>query len=259
MIIMKSAKGAKNTGIVHLFVPCSKRFIEASHCFSIFLTNCLRVAHLFQYCGRLHSLMGTVAVAAVAASMRQERFRQTFYGGKGSAKILLALLLLLPSSMRILFGNNRWGKVMQTTLRVFTRFGLVCLLVIGLQVMASAQGRGRGGGGSKGGPPAGTGVDRGIGRSSDASAGRADKGRGTASDKSKGRSDAGRERARDAKEKAKSVAKDRRREHKHCVKDCDQVHKNAVRACRGRTGADRAACERAANEAHRNCVQGCPR
>ena len=256
---MKSAKGAKHTGIVHLFVPCSKRFIEASHCFSIFFNQLFASGPLISILRAASFLMGTVAVAAVAASMRQERFRQTFYGGKGSAKILLALLLLLPSSMRILFGNNRWGKVMQTTLRVFTRFGLVCLLVIGLQVMASAQGRGRGGGGSKGGPPAGTGVDRGIGRSSDASAGRADKGRGTASDKSKGRSDAGMARARTASEKAKADAKDRRREHKRCVKGCDQAHKNAVRACRGRTGADRAACERAANEAHRNCVQGCPR
>src|SRR6266852_1848302 len=162
--------------------------------------------------------------------------RRVFYCGKGFAKILLALLLLLPSSMRICLRTTHGGKVMQTTLRMFTRFGLVCLLVIGLQVMASAQGRGRGGGGSKGGPPAGTGVDRGIGRSPDASAGRADKGRGTASDKSKGRSDAGRERARDAKEKAKSVAKDRRRDHRRCVKDCDRAHKNAVRACRCRTG-----------------------
>src|SRR5712691_678980 len=182
-----------------------------------------------------------------------------FYCGKRFARILLALLLLLPSSMSICLRTTHGGKVMQTTLRMFTRFGLVWLRVIGLQVMASAQGRGRGGGGSKGGPPAGTGVDRGIGRSPDASAGRADRGRGTASDKSKGRSDAGRERARAASKKEKSVAKDRRRDHKRCVKACNQTHKNAIRACRGRTGADRAACERAANEAHRNCVQGCPR
>ena len=61
---------------------------------------------------------------------------------------------------------------MQTTLRMFTRIGLVCLVVIGLQVTASAQGRGRGAGRSGGGPPVGTGGDRGIGRSTDASAGR---------------------------------------------------------------------------------------
>src|SRR6266403_3618703 len=192
-------------------------------------------------------LVSTVTLAVAPA--RQERFRQggTFYLGKGFAKIIHALLLLLPSSMRICLTTTHGGKVMQATLRMVTRFGLVCLLVIGLQAMASAQGRGRGGGGSKGGPPAGTGVDRGIGKSSDASVGRADKGRGTASDKSKGRSDAGRERARAARENAKSVAKDRRREHKRCTKDCNQAHKNAVRACRRRTGADRAACERAAN------------
>jgi len=47
--------------------------------------------------------------------------------------------------------------------------------------------------------------------------------------------------------------------HKRCVKDCNRAHKAAIGACRGRTGADRAACERAANDAHRNCVQGCPR
>jgi len=58
---------------------------------------------------------------------------------------------------------------------------------------------------------------------------------------------------------AKPVPNNRHREHKRCVKDCNRVHKNAIRACRGRTGADRAACERAANEAHRNCAQGCPR
>src|SRR2546427_6600815 len=55
---------------------------------------------------------------------------------------------------------------------------------------------------------------------------------------------------------AKPDSRDRHREHKRCVKDCNRAHKNATRACRGRTGADRAACERAAHEAHRNCVQG---
>jgi len=58
---------------------------------------------------------------------------------------------------------------------------------------------------------------------------------------------------------AKPVPNNRHRDHKRCVKACNGAHKTAVRACRGRTGADRAACERAANETHRNCVQGCPR
>jgi hypothetical protein len=53
--------------------------------------------------------------------------------------------------------------------------------------------------------------------------------------------------------------KERHRAHKRCVKDCKRAHKDAVRACRGRTGRDRAACERAANEAHRRCMHGCPR
>ena len=50
-----------------------------------------------------------------------------------------------------------------------------------------------------------------------------------------------------------------KRGHKRCVKDCKRAHKNAIRACHGRIGADRAACERAANEAHRQCMRGCPR
>ncbi|HEX6183374.1 MAG TPA: hypothetical protein VFZ44_05635 [Pyrinomonadaceae bacterium] len=78
---------------------------------------------------------------------------------------------------------------------------VACVFVLAGPSDASAQGRGRGGGagggaGRGGGPPAGVGVDRGIGRSSDSSAGRADTGRGNASDKSAGRSDAGLERAR---------------------------------------------------------------
>jgi len=46
---------------------------------------------------------------------------------------------------------------------------------------------------------------------------------------------------------------------KRCIKECNQAHKYAERACKGRTGADRSACERAANEAHRRCHAGCPR
>jgi hypothetical protein len=89
---------------------------------------------------------------------------------------------------------------MQTSLRVFTRLALVGLLLVGLQAMALAQGRGHGAGGgggrSMGGPPSGVGVDRGLGRSSDRSDGRADMGRSTASNRSNGRSDEGLERAR---------------------------------------------------------------
>ncbi|MCA1619966.1 MAG: hypothetical protein LC795_11760 [Acidobacteria bacterium] len=78
---------------------------------------------------------------------------------------------------------------------------LLCVFALAGQASASGQGRGRGGGGgggrgAGGGPPAGAGVERGIGRSSDSSAGRADVGRGNASDRSEGRSDAGLERAR---------------------------------------------------------------
>lgn len=79
----------------------------------------------------------------------------------------------------------------------------LCLLVLLLATGAFAQGKGRGGGGGRGsgkagGPPSGKGVERGLGKSSDRSDGRADEGRGNASDKSKGRSDAGLERARQA-------------------------------------------------------------
>ena len=83
------------------------------------------------------------------------------------------------------------------------------LLIVVLALTGFAQGRGRGGGtgggrgsgggagtSSHGGPPAGVGVDRGLGNSSERSGGRSDEGRGTASDKSRGRSDAGLERAR---------------------------------------------------------------
>jgi hypothetical protein len=91
---------------------------------------------------------------------------------------------------------------MQKSIKMIAEIGLVFLLVVGFQVVASAQGRGRGAGGGSsagspgGGPPSGVGVDRGIGNSSDSSNGRADMGRGTASDRSNGRSDAGLDRAR---------------------------------------------------------------
>src|SRR5260370_32230048 len=91
------------------------------------------------------------------------------------------------------------------------------LFLLAAQTAASAQGRGRGGGGGGGGMgrgsgmgmgpgmgspsvgrPSGIGVDRGLGRSSDASAGRADRGRANAAVKSNGRSTEGLDRARKA-------------------------------------------------------------
>jgi hypothetical protein len=89
---------------------------------------------------------------------------------------------------------------------------IVSLLAVAMHSSAFGQGRsgGRGGGAptGAGGPPSGTGVDRGLGRSSDASAGRADTGRGTASDRSNGRSDAGLDRARTASENLHNANKD---------------------------------------------------
>ena len=103
--------------------------------------------------------------------------------------------------------------------------------VIAMGTTAAAQGRGRGAGGggaSPGGPPSGVGVDRGIGRSSDASAGRADAGRGNASDRSNGRSDAGLERARMASSNLKA-ADDDLRKHPNLANDM-HVNANDLRA-----------------------------
>jgi hypothetical protein len=80
---------------------------------------------------------------------------------------------------------------------------------------AAAQGRGRGSGGGGGshptGPPPGAGVDRGLGKSSDSSMGRADEGRGNASDRSNGRSDAGLDRARMASDNLRAADNELRR------------------------------------------------
>lgn len=89
-------------------------------------------------------------------------------------------------------------------------FLLTCVLLIAMQSIISAQGRGHGGGPPSGnpgmgGPPAGVGVDRGINTSSDRSNGRADVGRSTASDRSNGRSDAGLDRARLQRENAQQA------------------------------------------------------
>src|SRR5258708_4579691 len=87
------------------------------------------------------------------------------------------------------------------------------VFLLGAETLAPAQGRGRGGGvgggrGSGMGQPTGVGVDRGLGRSSDASDGRADRGRDNASVRSDSRSDAGLERARLANENMKAANKD---------------------------------------------------
>jgi len=58
------------------------------------------------------------------------------------------------------------------------------------------------------GPPSGVGVDRGLGRSSDESNGRADTGRDNASVRSNGRSDAGLDRARIASENLSDANRD---------------------------------------------------
>ncbi len=93
----------------------------------------------------------------------------------------------------------------------FTRIifaGLSVLLLLCLAINSFAQGRGRGGGSgggrgsgggagtSRGGPPAGIGVDRGPGNASEKSSGRSDTGLGRAAEKSGGRSAEGIERAR---------------------------------------------------------------
>lgn len=87
--------------------------------------------------------------------------------------------------------------------------GVSVLLLVCLSVNGFAQGRGRGGGSgggrgsgggagsrSHGGPPAGIGVDRGLGRASEKSNGRSDTGLTRASEKSGGQSDEGLARAR---------------------------------------------------------------
>src|SRR5256885_13335575 len=85
--------------------------------------------------------------------------------------------------------------------------------LLGMESVASAQGRGRGQGGPPagipaGGPPSGVGVGRGISTSSDRSNGRADTGRSTASDRSSGRSDVGLERAALQRQNAERAERD---------------------------------------------------
>jgi len=82
-----------------------------------------------------------------------------------------------------------------------SKFLVLSVLVLTLTTGAYAQGKGHGGGGGRGsggGPPAGVGVDRGVGNASSRSGGRSDDGLGNASTRSNGRSDDGLERARQA-------------------------------------------------------------
>ena len=94
---------------------------------------------------------------------------------------------------------------MSKFVRKGTHTGILCLLVLVLATGAFAQGKGKGGGGgrgsgsgssNRGGPPPGSGVDRGLGNASNKSGGRSDDGLSNASTKSKGRSAEGIERAR---------------------------------------------------------------
>ena len=83
------------------------------------------------------------------------------------------------------------------------RLIVLTILILTLATGVFAQGRGRGGGngggrGAGGGPPAGVGVDRGLGNASSRSGGRSDDGLSNASTRSNGRSDDGLERARRA-------------------------------------------------------------
>ncbi|HEX7720877.1 MAG TPA: hypothetical protein VF397_01880 [Pyrinomonadaceae bacterium] len=100
------------------------------------------------------------------------------------------------------------GKVTSLTIVL-----IASAFLLGMESVASAQGRGRGQGGPPagvpaGGPPSGVGVGRGIGTSSDRSNGRADTGRSTASDRSNGRSVAGLDRAALQRQNAQSADKD---------------------------------------------------
>src|SRR5687767_5535714 len=112
---------------------------------------------------------------------------------------------------------------------------LVCVCVLSLTTSAFAQGRGRGGGGgggrgsgNSGGPPPGTGVDRGLGNASSRSNGRSDEGLMTASERSKGRSDAAHERARLASDNLRNADRELR-EHPR-VAHALRVNANDLRA-----------------------------
>jgi hypothetical protein len=98
---------------------------------------------------------------------------------------------------------------------------MTCLMVFALATAAFGQGKGKGGGAgggrgsgggnpNAGGPPAGVGVDRGLGNASDKSNGRSDNGLSNASERSNGRSDAGLDRARMAAENRRNADRELR-------------------------------------------------
>ncbi len=110
---------------------------------------------------------------------------------------------------------------MREVLKRPTQIVLFCLIVFTLAISAAGQGKGKGGGGggsrgsgggggNGGGPPAGVGVDRGLGNASDRSNGRSDDGLSNASMRSNGRSDAGIERARMASDNLRRANDDLR-------------------------------------------------
>lgn len=112
--------------------------------------------------------------------------------------------------------NEKLGRIFLAT--------FCCLLVLGMGTSIFGQGRGRGGGvgggrgsgggaagvGNPSGPPAGAGVDRGLGTASDRSEGRSDRGLATASERSKGRSDQGLEQARMVRNNVRQADEDLR-------------------------------------------------
>jgi hypothetical protein len=116
--------------------------------------------------------------------------------------------------------------------------GIAVLVLILGTATAFAQGRGRGGGvgggrgpgggGNVGGPPAGVGVDRGLGNASTRSKGRSDDGLSNASDKSNGRSDAGLNRARMASSRMRDADKELR-EHPNMARALN-MNANSLRS-----------------------------
>lgn len=122
--------------------------------------------------------------------------------------------------------------------KTFSLAGVVFLIVIVASASVLGQGRGRGGGagggrgsgggGGVGGPPAGVGVDRGLGNASSRSNGRSDDGLSNASNKSNGRSDAGLERARMASSRMRDADKELR-EHPRMAQNLN-MNANTLRS-----------------------------
>jgi hypothetical protein len=108
---------------------------------------------------------------------------------------------------------------MRKVLQCAAQTAVLGVLLVTLAISICAQGKGRGGGvgggrgsggGVGGGPPAGIGVDRGLGNASERSGGRSDDGLSNASTHSNGRSDAGLERARHAQDNLRHADNDLR-------------------------------------------------